>query len=419
VQLTLPTATIDATQGRTLKAQGLRPTAIAKEAGSASAGRRSIGCFVTRLSVPFRRAEQNKATGIERVVKGVAHPLLQDSIEVDQNIAAGDQVDMGEGGILEQVTHCEQNRIAHLLPDSVSVAFTVEEPPQTIFADVSFDRGWIAATPRHSEGPGIEVRAEHLDGRAKFVLCGFLMQQHCDRIGLFPHGAAWHPDPYRRVQLPSLEQARQHLGPEWFESLVIAKKSRHRYQKIAQQGVGFIGALAQDLVILRQVFSPRHVHAACETPEHGRTFVFGKIMSGANPQMSEHPAEQLLVNLQFLRLLDGPLDANELDEPCGRSRTGRMKSATPDPIALRGMDEYSASSGSCTRMMPPASLTARTPMAPSEPAPLRMIAKPLPRRSVAERKKPSIGARFPRGSSNSVGEISWSINSTRRSGGRT
>jgi hypothetical protein len=30
--------------------------------------------------------------------------------------------------------------------------------------------------------------------------------------------------------------------------------------------------------------------------------------------MSQHAAEQLLVNLRFLRLLDGPLDANELDE---------------------------------------------------------------------------------------------------------
>ena len=58
----------------------------------------------------------------------------------------------------------------------------------------------------------------------------------------------------------------------------------------------------------------------------------------------------------------------------------------------RDMDEYSASSESCTRMVPPASLTARAPMAPSEPAPLKMIAKPSLACSVAERKNPSIGA---------------------------
>ena len=60
------------------------------------------------------------------------------------------------------------------------------------------------------------------------------------------------------------------------------------------------------------------------------------------------------------------------------SRTGSTKSAIPVAIALRGIDGYSASSGSCTRMMPPASLTALAPTAPSEPAPVRMMAKPSP-----------------------------------------
>ena len=49
--------------------------------------------------------------------------------------------------------------------------------------------------------------------------------------------------------------------------------------------------------------------------------------------------------------------------------------------------------------MPPASLTARTPSAPSEPAPLRMTANPSPSCSASERKNRSIGARWPRGSS--------------------
>src|SRR5581483_7767610 len=46
-------------------------------------------------------------------------------------------------------------------------------------------------------------------------------------------------------------------------------------------------------------------------------------------------------------------------------------------------------------MMPPASFTARTPIAPSDPAPLRMTAKPSPSRSATDRKKKSIGKRSP------------------------
>ena len=55
-------------------------------------------------------------------------------------------------------------------------------------------------------------------------------------------------------------------------------------------------------------------------------------------------------------------------------------------MALRGIDPYSASSGSWTRMMPPASLTALIPTDPSEPAPERTMAKSSPRCAASERK---------------------------------
>src|SRR5262245_46388091 len=59
----------------------------------------------------------------------------------------------------------------------------------------------------------------------------------------------------------------------------------------------------------------------------------------------------------------------------------------PVAMAARGIDGYSASLGSCTRIIPPDSLTARTPIAPSAPAPVRMMAKPSPCCSASERKK--------------------------------
>jgi len=81
---------------------------------------------------------------------------------------------------------------------------------------------------------------------------------------------------------------------------------------------------------------------------------------------------------------------------------GRTKSARPVATALRGIDPYSASSGSWTRMIPPASLTALMPTDPSEPAPEKTMAKLSPPSAASERKKRSIGVRCQRGSSNSV-----------------
>ena len=99
--------------------------------------------------------------------------------------------------------------------------------------------------------------------------------------------------------------------------------------------------------------------------------------------------------------------------------TGPTKSATPVAIALWGMEAKSASAGSCTITTPPASLMARTPTAPSEPAPDSIIATPSPRPAAMERKKTSMGARRPRGSSKGRAlTLSPSITSS-RSGGMT
>src|SRR5581483_4841195 len=59
------------------------------------------------------------------------------------------------------------------------------------------------------------------------------------------------------------------------------------------------------------------------------------------------PAASLLYRLSRMR------STSRAAIPC----TGKMTSATPVAMALRGIDGYSASAGSCTRMMPPLSFT--------------------------------------------------------------
>src|SRR5262249_8892319 len=76
--------------------QEARPVAYLRhrlvDAGSAVGGAEQSG----RAVGGFGCAKNKKAAGIERIVKGVAHLLLQVSIKIDEDIAAGDQGDMGE-----------------------------------------------------------------------------------------------------------------------------------------------------------------------------------------------------------------------------------------------------------------------------------------------------------------------------------
>ena len=59
--------------------------------------------------------------------------LLQLAIQVDEQIAAGDEVDAGEGRVLEQAVRCKQKNIAHFALDAVVVALAIEKPSQALF----------------------------------------------------------------------------------------------------------------------------------------------------------------------------------------------------------------------------------------------------------------------------------------------
>lgn len=89
----------------------------------------------------------------------------------------------------------------------------------------------------------------------------------------------------------------------------------------------------------------------------------------------------------------------------GIRATGRMKSASPVAIELRGISPNSASAGSCTSTRPPYSLTRRSPIEPSEPEPERITHTARESCvSASVRKKMSIGAR--RSSNPVMSEIS-------------
>src|ERR1700730_11489792 len=94
------------------------------------------------------RSEQEKPTWVQRVVKGAAHLLLQISIEINEDIAAGNQVDTRERRVREQIVYGEQDHGAQFLTDPVAGVFACKELAQTFLADIGLDRARIAPLPR-------------------------------------------------------------------------------------------------------------------------------------------------------------------------------------------------------------------------------------------------------------------------------
>src|SRR6266699_1259562 len=110
-----------------------------------------------RIFCSFRGPKEDIAARIERVVECAADLLLQLAFEIDQDVPAGDQIDVRKRRVFEQIVDGEQNYIADLLTDPVVIALARKKTAQPLFADIGFDGERIPALACRSERAGIKI----------------------------------------------------------------------------------------------------------------------------------------------------------------------------------------------------------------------------------------------------------------------
>ena len=87
----------------------------------------------------LRGAKDQDAAGDQRIVEDRDHPVLQSAVQIDQQIAAGDQVDPGERRIADQAVRRERAKLADPLPDHVA-AGAFDNEPGTPFGGQAFQQ---------------------------------------------------------------------------------------------------------------------------------------------------------------------------------------------------------------------------------------------------------------------------------------
>ena len=120
----------------------------------------------------FGAAENQCPFAIQGVMKQLGDIALHVAIQIDQKIAAGNEIDAREGRIREQIVPGKYNEIANLLANPVAAVFLLKEAVQTILADVGpdivrikacralFERASCAGlTPKICSEGGISCRA--------------------------------------------------------------------------------------------------------------------------------------------------------------------------------------------------------------------------------------------------------------------
>src|SRR5262245_22545164 len=119
--------------------------------------------------------------------------LLDGAVQVNQQIPAGDEIEMRERWILDDVVMREQHHLPELALDTVPTRLAVKEALETLLGYVHDIGLGVEAFAGRGDRVFIEIGGEHLYvGRLDHAVEIF-REQHADRVRLLAGGAPRNP----------------------------------------------------------------------------------------------------------------------------------------------------------------------------------------------------------------------------------
>ena len=145
----------------------------------------------------FRAAQHQKAVLAQGKMKPRDDFGLRFGAEVDQEIAAGDQIEPRKRRIGDDIMNGEDHRGAKLRRNLVAVIALGKEPRQPVRRNIRDNAAAIASFPRGGDGVRIDIGGEDLELHIALCCRDMLAKQHGERIGFLAGAASGHPDAQR------------------------------------------------------------------------------------------------------------------------------------------------------------------------------------------------------------------------------
>jgi hypothetical protein len=90
-------------------------------------------------------------------VKSRANLLLHRSVDINEDVAAGDKVDARKGRILEKAVLGDHHDLTQFARHAIVVAFASEEASQPFFRHVGFNSDRITTLPSDGQSAVVEI----------------------------------------------------------------------------------------------------------------------------------------------------------------------------------------------------------------------------------------------------------------------
>ena len=228
--------------------------------------------------------------------------VLRFCFEIDQQVAATEQIELGERRVLDDVLHGEHHRVADVFLHLVAGVVLGKEAAQAFRRDVLGDVGRIVTGPRHGDGVVVEVGGVDLNVQFPLLpgadLILQLEQEDGDRVGFLAAGATGHPDAEHVVLRLVCQQRWQDGLLERDKGLGVAEKAGDIDQQFPKQQWRLVGVFPQKARIGRFVLDVVQRHAAFDATTNRALLVEREVMPGAGTQLQQNFADAALLLLR-------------------------------------------------------------------------------------------------------------------------
>src|SRR6185295_13302985 len=210
--------------------------------------------------------------------------LLHLALEIDQEVAAGDQVQPRKRRISDQVVQREQAHVPDLARHLVEIALLDEEALQALGRNLAGDRLRVPRLAGRFQRLRVDVRGEDLDVGRLLEAGHVLAQQDGERVRLLTGGAAGYPDAHVAVRVLALEEPWHDLGGKEVERPRIAEEVGHADQQVPEEPFGFLGIAVQELDVIIYRATALLVEPPADAAHQRALLVTAEVVPGLPPQ---------------------------------------------------------------------------------------------------------------------------------------
>src|SRR5262249_37778205 len=242
-------------------------------------------------------AEEEEPSAVEGKTKAGQDPRLRLRVEVDQRVAADEEIEIGDGRIANKIVTPHDDRPPDVGAKRVPITVLLEVGfPKRLRHRLALLRPKARVTgPR--DGIVVDVGGVDLDSPQECLLPELLRPQHGERKGLFARRAARAPNANRIVVALGVQDRRNDVLIECVPRFRIAEERGDVDQDGVEQLSELVRVYLEVILVVSERTDVHLLHSPGDPAYHGGALVPGEVERAVGLQILEERIEVLFVRL--------------------------------------------------------------------------------------------------------------------------